>query len=65
VTEPTPTPPAPACPFCEAADTERVGLWGGQMITSQWRCRACGSYFEAVREELGEAQVQGEVSTGT
>jgi len=45
---------APACPFCGAAATERVGLWGGQMITAQWRCQACGSYFEAVREALDE-----------
>jgi transposase-like protein len=42
------------CPFCESADTERVAQWGGQMITAQWRCRACGSYFEAIRDELGD-----------
>jgi transposase-like protein len=42
----------PACPFCQARDVERIGLWGGQMITAQWRCRSCGSYFEALREEL-------------
>jgi transposase-like protein len=41
---------APACPFCESREVELVGQWGGQMITSQWRCRACGSYFEAVRD---------------
>jgi hypothetical protein len=29
-----------------------VGQWGGQIITSQWRCRACSSYFEALREEF-------------
>ena len=45
----------PACPFCEASDVERIGQWGGQMITSQWRCAACGSYFEAVREEFQDA----------
>ena len=39
------------CPFCGAAAVERVGQWGGQIITSQWRCRACNSYFEALREE--------------
>ncbi len=22
------------------------------MITAQWRCEACGSYFEALREEF-------------
>jgi transposase-like protein len=42
----------PACPFCEARDVERVSQWGGQIITAQWRCRACNSYFEALREEL-------------
>jgi hypothetical protein len=46
--------PSPACPFCDAPDTERIAQWGGQMITSQWRCRACRSYFEAVREELAQ-----------
>ena len=44
-----------ACPFCAATDVERIGQWGAQMITSQWRCAACGSYFEAVREEFQDA----------
>jgi YbgC/YbaW family acyl-CoA thioester hydrolase len=43
------------CPFCDAGDTETVGQWGGQMITAQWRCRACNSYFEAIREEFAGA----------
>jgi transposase-like protein len=43
---------APACPFCSAADCERISQFGGQIITAQWRCRACGSYFEAVREDF-------------
>ena len=43
---------APTCPFCDAAIVERVAQWGGQMITAQWRCEACGSYFEALREEF-------------
>ena len=46
---------APACPYCESADVERVGQWGGQIITAQWRCRACGSYFEALREDFDDA----------
>ena len=46
---------APACPFCGAAAAERVAQWGGQLVTSQWRCGACGSYFEALREDLAEA----------
>jgi ring-1,2-phenylacetyl-CoA epoxidase subunit PaaD len=45
---------APGCPFCEGVDVERVGQWGGQMITAQWRCRGCGSYFEALREEFDD-----------
>jgi hypothetical protein len=24
------------------------------MITAQWRCEACGSYFEALREEFAD-----------
>jgi transposase-like protein len=47
-------PPGLSCPFCDAADPERVGQWGGQMITAQWRCRACGSYFEAIRDSFDE-----------
>ena len=44
----------PRCPFCDAAAVERVAQWGGQIITSQWRCEACGSYFEAVREDFDD-----------
>lgn len=40
----------PRCPFCDGARSERVGQWGGQMITAQWRCSECGSYFEAIRD---------------
>ena len=44
------------CAFCDAGDVERVGQWGGQIITAQWRCRACGSYFEAVREDFDDVR---------
>jgi len=47
---------APSCPFCGAGAVERVGQWGGQIITAQWRCQACSSYFEAVREDFDDAQ---------
>jgi transposase-like protein len=43
-----------SCPFCSSADVERVGQWGGQIITAQWRCNACNSYFEAVREDFDD-----------
>jgi hypothetical protein len=44
------------CPFCESAVVERVGQWGGQLITSQWRCLDCSSYFEALREDYAAAR---------
>jgi ribosomal protein L37AE/L43A len=50
---------APACPFCDGVDVERIGQWGGQMITSQWRCRECGSYFEAVRDSFDDRSGSG------
>jgi transcriptional regulator NrdR family protein len=40
------------CPFCESADVEEVSAWGGQIITRQMRCRACESYFEAIRDDF-------------
>ena len=42
------------CPFCRSPDVEDVSQWGGQLLTRQVRCRACNTYFEAVREEFGE-----------
>jgi hypothetical protein len=45
-----------SCPFCDSPDVERVGQWGGQIITSQWRCSSCSSYFEAVREDFDDAR---------
>jgi hypothetical protein len=41
-----------SCPFCSSADVELISPWGGQMITSQMRCRACNTYFEAIRDEF-------------
>ena len=48
----------PACPFCASGEVERVGQWGGQIITAQWRCRGCGSYFEAVRDDFDGADAE-------
>ena len=44
------------CPFCDSSATERVGQWGGQIITSQWHCHGCGSYFEALRDDYAAAR---------
>ncbi|MBV9807204.1 MAG: hypothetical protein JO286_08480 [Solirubrobacterales bacterium] len=40
------------CPFCESGDVEVVAPFAGQLITCQVRCRACNTYFEAIREEF-------------
>ena len=47
--------PTVTCPHCGSDDTEVVAPWGGQIITSQLRCRACNTYFEAVREDFDDA----------
>ena len=31
---------------------ELVSAWGGQLITSQVRCRGCNTHFEAVRDDF-------------
>jgi transcriptional regulator NrdR family protein len=43
------------CPFCDSEDVEVVAPFGGQIITSQMRCRACNTYFEAIRDEFAGA----------
>jgi len=40
------------CPFCESADIELVSAFGGQLITSQVRCRGCNTHFEVVRSDF-------------
>ena len=56
--------PEPTCPFCTSADVERIAQWGGQMITSQWRCEECGSYFEALRDEFEDDTANGQRPSG-
>jgi transposase-like protein len=43
-----------ACPFCRAATADLVSLFGSQLLLSQYRCKACGSYFEGLREDRWE-----------
>ena len=40
------------CPFCGSDQVEVVSAWGGQLITTQLRCRACNTHFEAVRDDF-------------
>ncbi len=37
------------CLYCDSTAVERLALFGGQLMTSQYRCRACGSIFEQIR----------------
>ena len=39
----------PRCPHCSARDAEVISLFGTQAMTMQYRCRACGTLFEAVK----------------
>ena len=50
------------CPFCDSADVELVSPWGGQIITSQMRCRSCNTYFEAIREEFNAVPGESEAT---
>jgi transcriptional regulator NrdR family protein len=52
------------CPFCDSPDVEVVSAWGGQLMTSQMRCRACNSHFEAVRDDFAAADEGGEAAGG-
>jgi hypothetical protein len=54
-----------ACAFCGARDTELVSLFGSQLLLSQYRCVACASYFEAVRQDRWDAEPVGPASGGT
>lgn len=39
----------PVCAHCGSSAVTRVSLFGGQLMSSQYRCNACLSYFEQVR----------------
>jgi transposase-like protein len=43
------------CPFCTAPLPDLVSLFGSQLLLSQYRCSACGSYFEGVREDRADS----------
>jgi len=44
-----------ACPFCSGEETELYALFGSQLSTSQYYCRACRVAFEHFKWE-GESQ---------
>ena len=51
------SPPAPAtCPFCQSSETERLALFGSQLSTAQYYCRACHTPFQYLRQEPPQAR---------
>jgi uncharacterized Zn finger protein len=48
--QPGPAPrSAPRCPHCGSTDAEVISLFGTQAMTLQYRCRACGTCYEAIK----------------
>ena len=41
--------PDPRCPHCSAREAEVISLFGTQAMTLQYRCRRCGTVFEAIK----------------
>jgi transposase-like protein len=39
------------CPFCAADDLEPMSLFGSQLLTAQYYCRACHTPFEHMKGE--------------
>lgn len=40
------------CPHCGSTETEVFSLFGSQLITAQYYCRACHTPFEQIKNEL-------------
>lgn len=39
------------CPFCHAHDVQPMALFGAQLLTDQYYCRACRTPFEHLRDD--------------
>lgn len=39
------------CPHCRSANTELASLFGQQLMTSQYYCRACATPFERLKDD--------------
>jgi hypothetical protein len=51
------TAPEPVvCPFCQVAAAELISLFGSQLLLSQYRCTACRSYFEGLRDDRWDTE---------
>jgi hypothetical protein len=43
--------PAIMCPFCGSTEVELLALFGSQLLTDQYYCRACRTPFEHLRAD--------------
>ncbi len=43
--------PAAVCPYCGSRETEFFSLFGSQLLTAQYYCRACHTPFEQVKND--------------
>jgi hypothetical protein len=59
------TPLAVRCPFCDAASAQLLSLFGSQLLLSQYRCHACGSYFEGIRPDRWQSEPVGDDEGGS
>ncbi len=39
------------CPYCGSSETEFFSLFGSQLLTAQYYCRACHTPFEQVKRQ--------------
>jgi ring-1,2-phenylacetyl-CoA epoxidase subunit PaaD len=41
--------PHVVCPYCGSSETEFFSLFGAQLLTAQYYCRACHTPFEQIK----------------
>ena len=44
-------PKSVGCPFCRSTDTELLSMFGAQLSTVQYYCRACRTPFEYMKQD--------------
>ena len=55
---------APKCPFCGGREAEVISLFGTQAMTLQYRCRDCGSLYEAIKYDREEPDPSRSIPSG-
>lgn len=53
------TEPAVSCPFCGSKEVELLALFGSQLLTDQYYCRACHTPFEHLRADADDDEQAG------